>query len=244
MNVELVTVSSRIPDKKKTPYYFLDLYLESLNRFAIVPTILGNGEPWNGLMSKGFAYRKWLRAKPDKSQRVLLTDAWDIVWIAHPHGINDRCVEIYGDDAVVFNAEKGCWPRADLAEHFPDTGTPWRYLNSGFICGRIDKILAIFEAMDLESIGVDHVRPDGTKSEPNDQGEFQRMFVAQPVKMVVDGRCELAQTFSACAVDEFDFSNGKILNKATGTYPGCAHCNGPKEPFMSIIKQTLNLRGQ
>lgn len=239
---EVVCVSSRIPDRVRTPYYRFDLFLESLKRFAVVPTILGNGAIWSGLMSKPRLYRKWLREKQNQSDRLLVCDAWDVLFSDHPHGISDLCRAIYGDDAVVFNGEKGCWPRSDLAEHFPDTGTPWRYLNSGVICGRAENILAILEAMDLEAIGVDHKRPDGTKSEPNDQGEFQRMFVAQPVKMVVDGRCELAQTYSACVPEEFEFANGKILNKVTMTYPGVHHCNGgSKEMFTETIRRTIGL---
>lgn len=237
-DTQVVTVANRWP---RESYYRMDVFVESLRRFAEPPTILGMGEPWSGLMTKPFHYRKWLREKRNTRPRIIVSDSFDVIFAAHPHGIGDRCAELFGD-AIVFNGEKGCWPRADLAEHFPDVGTPWRYLNSGFMCGPAEKILELLESMDLESVGVDHVRKDGTKSEPNDQGEFQKAFVAQPVKMVVDGRCQVAQTFSACTLDEFDFSSGRILNKLTGTYPGVLHGNGnSKELIVPTIMQTLNL---
>lgn len=237
MNAEVVTVSSRIP---KESYYRYDVFLESLRRFAMVPTVLGMNEPWRGLMTKPLLYRKWLRDGSNTSDRIIITDAWDIVFAAHPHGVGDVCAGLFGD-AVVFNAERACWPRADLAGHFQETGSPWRYLNSGFICGPADRILAMLEAMNLEQIGVDHRRADGSRSEPNDQGEFQKLFTLQPVPMMVDGMCRLAQTFSGCTLDEFDFSGGRVQNKLTGTFPGVLHANGQKEIMLPKIIEALNL---
>lgn len=237
MNAQVVSYWDRVPTQ---PYYHLGAYIESLRRFAEVPVNILEGLPWRGLTTKPFALRDWLRAGKNKSDRLIVTDSFDILFAKHPHGIGDRCAEYYGD-AVVFNGEKGCWPRADLAEHFPDQGTPWRYLNSGFMCGTADRILALLESMDLESVGVDRVE-GGKKIEPNDQGEFQAAFVKQPVPMVVDAKCLVSQTLSACSLDEFDFSDGKVLNKATGTYPGCLHTNGSaKELIGPTIRKTLNL---
>lgn len=238
MNAEVVTVANRVP---KEPYYHYGAFIESLRRFGEVPTVLGMNAEWKGLMTKPFRYRDWLRAGMNKSDRLIICDAFDIIFAAHPHGIGDRCAELFGD-AVVFNAEKGCWPRADLAEHFPDPGTPWRYLNSGFICGPANQILAMFEAMNMDAIGVDHKRADGTKSEPNDQGEIQALFVKQPVKMVVDGKCQLSQTFSACVPEEFDFSGNPVKNLVTGTFPGVWHFNGDsKNKIMPMAMKKLNL---
>jgi hypothetical protein len=48
--------------------------------------------------------------------------------------------------------------------------------------------------MNLEEIGLDRPNPSGEgRIEPNEQGEFQKAFVAQPVPMIVDGKCEVAQ---------------------------------------------------
>lgn len=234
MNAEVVCVSSRVPQE---PYYRLDAFLESLRRFAEVPTNIGEGQPWRGLMTKPYLLREWLRAGKNRSDRLIVCDAWDIVFSKHPHGIGDRCAETWGD-AIVFNGEKGCWPRGDLAGSFPDDGSPWRYLNSGFMCGPADRILALVEAMDIESIGFD---PPGGPY-PNDQGEYQRLFAAQPVPMVVDTQCQVAQTGSACAVEEFDFSCHDMRNLVTGTEPGVWHFNGDaKNNLMPLVFARLGL---
>jgi len=221
LNAQVVTVCSH---NRPELYYRPDSFIESLARFAEKPTILGSTTPFMGLMTKAFLYRDWLRAGNNTSDRLILCDAFDILFLAHPHGIGDRCQEWFGD-AVVFNGEKSLWPCGHLADDFPDTG-PYRYLNSGFICGPADKILAMFESMDLESIGVDRANPDGSRTEPNDQGEIQKIFGKQPVKMVVDGTARLAMTFSATEPSDFELRDRVLHNRLTGTTPGVAHFNG------------------
>jgi hypothetical protein len=223
MNAQVVTVSSRIPTE---PYYRPDAFIASLARFAETPTILGADTPWQGLMTKPFLYRDWLRAGNNTSDRLILCDAWDILFLAHPHGIGDRCVEWFGEDTVVTNGERNIWPRGDLADAFPDTG-PWRYLNSGFMCGSAAQILALLESMDLESVGVDRRNADDTDwIYPNDQGEFQVAYTKQAVPMVVDGSCKLAMTFSATGQDDYELRDRVLHNKLTGTTPGVGHFNG------------------
>lgn len=237
MNAEVVCVSSRVPTE---PYYHFREFLASLRVFAEVPTVLGENEPWRGLMTKPYLLRDWLRLGRNRSDRLIVCDAWDILFAKHPHGIGDRCAEWFGD-AIVFNGEKGCWPREDLRDAFPDDGSPFRFLNSGFFCGPADRILALLEAMPIEAIGFD---PPGGPY-PNDQGEYQALFAQQAqhgVEMVVDTQCRLAQTLSACEPYEFDFSGPEILNQHTGTAPGVFHCNGgSKEGFMPLLLGKLGL---
>ena len=235
----VITVSSHVPTQ---PYYHYGKFLASLKKFGVEPIVLGADKKWEGLMTKAFLYRAWLRAlaMTGSSERVILCDAWDIVFAEHPDTIDTACNKVYGD-AVVFNGEKACWPRGDLSDTFPDQGYPWRYLNCGFICGPASSILTMLEAMNLESIGVDRVE-NGKKIEPNDQGEFQALFSKQPVKMVVDAKCVAAQTLSACTVDEFDFTTEFITNKVTGTMPGVFHANGSsKELLLPAILAKLGL---
>lgn len=233
MNAEVVTVCSRVPHE---PYYHYDVFLNSLKRFAETPTVLGMNGEWRGLMTKPYLLRNWLRAGGNRSDRLIVCDAFDIVFLKHPHGIGDGCANMFGD-AVVFNGEKGCWPREDLKGHF--TGqSPWKYLNSGFMCGPADKILELLEAMDVESIGFD---PPGGPY-PNDQGEYQALYAHQPVRMVVDDQCELAQTGSACELSEFKLTDKGMQNRVTGTYPGVFHANGDaKNKILPAIIEWMGL---
>ena len=110
----VVTVSSRFPTE---PYYRYDVFLKSLDKLGVTPVVLGMNEPWHGLMTKPNHFRSWLRAS-SPAPRVIICDSWDIAFAEHPDSINQRCEDLFGD-AVVFNGEKGCWPRAELADKFP-----------------------------------------------------------------------------------------------------------------------------
>lgn len=240
MNASTLTVHSRDP-RPFEHYYKPAIYKKSLERLGVQPVILAYGSDFQGLMHKPWFYREWIRANPS-ADWLVITDCWDVIFTEHPQSLAERCRALYGD-AVTFNCEKALWPRADLAEHFPDTGTPWRYLNSGFMCGPAERILALLEAMNIESIGFDRPNPNGgARIEPNDQGHFQELFVRQPVPMVLDGKCEIAQSFSGCGADEFEFSASGVKNKVTGTSPGALHTNGgSKNDIGPIIIQHLRL---
>lgn len=238
MNTEIVTVSSRWP---KESYYRYDVFLKSLEKLGVTPTVLGMDKPWHGLMTKPNHFRSWLRSGKNTTERIIVCDSWDIVFAEHPDSIGERCKHLCGETSVVFNGEKGCWPRADLADKFFDDGSPWRYLNSGFMCGPSAQILKLLESMDLERIGVDRTE-NGVKIEPNDQGEFQYAYTLQPVPIVVDTQCHMAQTLSACTLDEFDLSGERIRNKITGNHPGVFHFNGgSKNDLMPAFMKKLGL---
>ena len=46
---------------------------------------------------------------------------------------------------MVFSAEASCWPDKNLAEHFPEVDTPYRFLNSGSYIGRAGSLLELFK---------------------------------------------------------------------------------------------------
>lgn len=236
MNVQVVCVSSRVPQES---YYFFRECIESFRRFGETPVILGEGQPFRGLMEKPNLYRDWIRAGNATSDRLMLVDAWDIIAIKHPHGLGDRLEEF--DCDILMNAERSCFPRGDLADQFHDPGTPWKYPNSGFIMGYTEAILTLLESMDLESIGFDRVNEDGTRTEPNDQEHFTLAYLKQPVRMKLDTNCEIAQTLSGSEMENFKFNELGVLNRITGTYPGIIHGNGSKEHIFPAILRHMNL---
>jgi len=240
MPTTLCTVHSRDP-RDFEDYYHPATYFASLKRLGVEAVVLGYNEWWEGLMTKAFRYRDWLKTRP-ADERVILTDCWDVILTKHPDIIGDECAKLFGD-AIVFNGERGCWPRGDLAEHFPDGGTPWRYLNCGVMCGPAGQILKMFESMNLEAIGLDRPNPNGgSRIEPNDQGEIQAAFVKQPVPMVVDTGCKVFQCFSGCEASEFAGSGRGVTNKLTQTQPGVLHFNGnSKNLIMPDVVKAMGL---
>lgn len=217
MSVQVVTVMHG--DHGLPSYYRPDLFLASLRRFGFEPIVLGLGQPWVGLMTKPMRVRDWLRSEAPKAERVIYCDAFDVLFAAHPDEVDAVCRAEFGD-ALVFNAERACWPFAEWAKHFPDDGSPWRYLNGGVMCGPTEHLRTVIESIDAQPD--DHSRG----FYPNDQVPYQRAFIDQIVPCRVDTRCVAFQCLSASSMDEFDLSGARPINLVTGTRPGIIHANG------------------
>lgn len=237
---EVVGVANRVPDRKAEPYYYFESFVESLRRFDAAPSVIGLGEPWGGLMTIPRRVRQWLRAGMCRCEILIFSNCFDVVFTAPPDEVAVRWKYIHGDDVVTFNAEKGLFPRGDLAHAFPDLGSPWRYLNSGLYIGRPERILAMLDMMNLDDITDDHpaqspLHGDGQVN-TNDQGWFQFLFAAardSPVQLDLDVHCDVFQSFSACTFEEFDLSQkDKIVNRVTGTSPLVLHLNGASKNEM------------
>lgn len=235
MSVQVVTVTSRIPDRTREPYYRYQLWHDSLTYHGCEPVVLGMGEHWGGLMTKPRRLRDWLRSGACTADTLIVTDSYDVVFTASPDKVVDRYEQVWPHFPIVFNAEKGLFPRGELASRFDaatfdflrdDNGMAWRYLNSGFYIGQPAHILTLLEAMWLDDIHDDYRKPDGSWVHPNDQGWYQTLFCAQPVPMVLDYRADVVQCCSACSLQEYDLTGERIRNVVTGTKPLVWHFNG------------------
>jgi len=178
-------------------------------------------------MTKPREYRNFLRSCDKKRfKRVIMCDAWDIIFAVHPDEVWEKYQEFA--PAVLFNAERNCFPRVDLADHplFPDEGTPWRYLNSGFYMGEREAVLEILESMDLDKIPDDTRKEDGSWFNPNDQEYFTLAFLDQPVPMKLDTQTAVVIAAHTSRLMEFDLSGDHIVNRLSGKAPGVFHFNG------------------
>jgi hypothetical protein len=232
MKSEVITVSSYDP---KPAYYRPNAFRASLAKFGVAPVNLGEGEAWNGLMTKPRLYRKFLREGRQQGDVLIVCDAWDVFFQAHPDELVDVYLHEWQNGTMVFNAERNCFPcsepvkaRFDELAEFFWVKTPWRYLNSGFLVGRPTQILQLLESMDLDSIPDDYQRPDGSWFNPNDQEQFQLAFARTDtvLSMELDYDTELCLAAHGSTMDELDFSGPRIKNKITGSTPLALHCNG------------------
>ncbi len=242
---EVVGVCNQWPDRSRTPYYNHEAWLESLRRFDAAPSVIGLGELWDGLIAIPRHVRKWLRTGACKSKYLIFSNVFDVIFTAHPDEVAERwgC----GDD-VRFNCEKDLFPESKLAPKFPDTGSPWRYLNSGLYIGKPEAILAMLDAMWLDQICGDHIAGDDLHGTPGswvhvvDQNWFQLLYAAQPVPITLDTKCELFQCFSRSTWDEFDLTGDGVKNKATGETPLVLHCNGgAKNEMLPVLCKKFGL---
>lgn len=228
---QVVAVANRIPNREREPYYNYGAWIESLAKFGITPTVLGMDQYFKGLICIPRYMRMWLRSGACTAEYLIFSNAFDVLFIAHPDEVADRWLKMYDGNDVMFNCEKHLFPGTWLADRFPDTGSPWRYLNSGLYIGKPATILAMLEAMWLDEICDDYKAEDELhgKRQVNvvDQHWFHLMYAVQPVPITLDTDCHCFQSLSACSWDEFDISQpGKVVNKVTGATPLVLHCNG------------------
>lgn len=237
MTYQIVTVSDRRPTEW---YYLYDHFFASLGE--ITPLVLTPElvrMRFNGLGSKPRFLYKAIKSGLVGASHMIFTDSWDMVLTTIPDEIMTRYVSF--NSPIVISSEKNCFPDDLKAEYDKlDAPTPYKYLNSGFIVGETDAILAVLESMDLPNQPEDHRRPDGTNFHLNDQKLWLEEFIKQPVPMTLDYYQALSQTLHDANIDEFDFSEPRIRNKITNSYPCAFHFNGSSKDNLLLRTPILN----
>jgi hypothetical protein len=234
----IVTVCNRRPTES---YYCLDEFIKSLDNEPI--TVIGTQpKEYGGLGSKPRLLFHAIKNNAFDSKYLVFCDCFDLVFATSVEHLVRKYKEF--NAPVVISAEKNCFP-ADLKDQFDERhkgSSPYKYLNSGMIVGEIDAILAILQSMDAPNIPNDYW--DGGKMiNPNDQEYYQREYLKQPVEIVLDTEQILCNTLHQVELDELDFSEEKIANKITRSYPCSFHLNGGAKtgPCREPILKHLNL---
>lgn len=215
---------------------------EALNRFKdschknnIPYKILGLGQEWTGgpaengvLLQPGGAQKinllkEDLKTYPDLGNHIIMfTDSYDVLFNDGPKNIVKKFREM--KSAVVFSAEKTCWPDENLKDKYPMTMSPYRFLNSGGFIGYGDHISEIINKVE---VGNDY----------DDQLYYTERFfesLEDGKNIKLDHQQDLFQTMGD-AVNDIKIVDGKIYNKETNTYPLIVHANGG-----SYVKEALN----
>jgi len=234
--IPVYIVSSHKPKEK---YYCYDQFFSTLNKYGCRPFNLGTKNNYKGLISKPKILLGHLLGLKKRPEYMIFADCWDIVFLDSVQEIFERYKNFSCD--IVFNAERNLFPRGDLLSLYPETGTPYRFLNSGFMIGKTDAMIELLKFMKLDQIPDDYRKPDGSWHHENDQAYFLEAFTKQPVSMKLDVRCEIAQTLHDEPLSSFDFSGTKVKNILTGTFPIVWHANGGGKtgPVMSKILERI-----
>lgn len=171
---------------------------------------------WKGFGTKILAVRDYILKHPE-IQRFIFCDAYDVV-----------CLAMGGTlplDSIVFSAEKNCWPVPDLSIDYPETTTPYKYLNSGLYYAPRDEFLALF----------DWETPEYTT---DDQLWATRQFLYNPNSNIkIDSYCINFQSYSFIEEGEFSYENNRLLNNKTNNKPFWAHGNGTTD--MTLIYELV-----
>lgn len=235
MSFEIITVTNRKPT---APYYCYDEFHSSLLKHGVCANVLGFDEPWGGLMTKPKTLLKNLKSRHAASlpDCIMAVDSWDLVFTQSPRRLYDEWADL--GRPWMAGAERNLFPPAEESR-WPKCGSSYRFLNSGFIISTPDEMIAVLESMDLDNApndGEDHADPH-----PNDQEYYQRAFLKQPVPMRLDTDTRFVWNLHGVDLSNFEFGEGIIRNRETGTAPYCIHFNGnskdtPPEMRPMILK--------
>ncbi len=228
----IVAISNRIPQQE---YYTWAACFESFKRQGEEIMLLGMDGSYNGSLIERPRYmHRILKEGLIKTKKIIYMDCWDLF-------LGGTVAEIFEKHTanncdITISAERNCFP-IDYKEEFdklaPDN-TTYKYLNCGVIVGETEALLTILEDMDAPNLPVD-VPPHY----PNEQIEYQKSFLKQPVKMVLDYSQDITWCLHDVNVSELGYSREVIYNNETQKFPSIIHLNGGAKTQFGIRETTL-----
>ena len=209
MEVHIATVSTN-----KT--IGLDNFLCSLSQNGYQNVhIVGQGEKWINPGWKILKYLELLRKINSSNRLFCLVDSNDLFFVRGPNAL----IEAYqkcGSD-VIISAERN--PTVEgSTEFFSKVNSPFRYPNSGMLCGTGDALISILEkCLDTD----------------NDQTELTLKLMRGEIEMGLDTKGQIAATIPFATADwkfnDFDLwkiQDGVVKSKIFNTMPVIVHFPG------------------
>jgi len=111
---------------------------QSAKKYGVEVVNIGKDHPWRdpmeGLagMPKIQLVNEYLATAPDDAI-ILYLDGYDTFFADTPLNVLERYQQMGAD--IVFGAENECWPDKNTDDKWSDTGTKYKYLNSGCYIG-------------------------------------------------------------------------------------------------------------
>lgn len=164
---------------------------------------------WKGFGTKLLETRQYLIDNPDITH-FFFADAYDVIVL----GSMEEALSKLDTDKITFSTEKNCWPIPDLADKYPECSTIYKFLNSGLYFAPRDKFLELFD-WDMPEYTTD-----------DQLWATQQFLLNDDSGIVLDTECEVFQSYSFIAEDEYSYQDGRVRNVNTGSLPVLFHGNG------------------
>lgn len=162
---------------------------------------------------------------------VLFSDAYDVYYSGNKSTIIERFNKM--NKPVVFGGEQCCYPDDSKSCLYPDTNSPFRYLNSGLFIGRVH---ALRECMK------EYIYDD----DENDQLWWTNKFLERQDLIELDYTNQLFMNCVWLNKDDLIINEDKVVfSFAKEITPQLIHGNGPSkeliEPLLDYAKNKFNL---
>lgn len=171
--------------------------------------------------------RDWCLNNRGSCTHILYTDAWDTVAFAGPEEVEAKWLNYPEYGKMLISAEKACYPHPSRAKDYPQTNTPWKYVNGGGWMVELEYFLQLCEKEKLSP-------------HSHDQVWLMDSFLNNQDEIKVDNNCEIFQTIAFShkeewvmnIKDEFCLRDGefkgelRFQNIGTQSFPVFFHGNG------------------
>jgi len=184
---------------------------------GIYPKNLGETAEWKGgdMTTPGGGTKVRLlkeylaRSELNDWDVILFTDAYDVFYVEDLQTITKRYIGF--NKKVIFSAERYCYPDNNLVQKYPQSDTPYRFLNSGTFIGQVGELKKII------GDGIDH--------SDDDQLFYTQQFLSDNFDIALDYEGYIFQTHEP----QVTKVNDQIYNPLTRCYGCIYHGNGGEE---------------
>lgn len=193
--------------------------LESAALHGLSIQNLATGSEWHGLQDKLIAMKAKIESLPDDDVCCFI-DAYDVIVNTN----ETRLLEAfnhYGAE-ILFGAETQLDPPIVPRSEYPESMSPFRFLNSGVYIGRVAALKRMFAWGDFLGL--------------NDQEYANRYFLAKREEhtLKLDGCCFMVLNMWTVPWNRLEFRDGYIMFNEIDVFPCFVHFNGLS--FLDFIR--------
>lgn len=196
--------------------------------------VLGLHQKWRFPRDKLEAVKKYLEQHQLKHSKkiILFVDGYDTFFAPHPQNILRKFKAFH--KPLVLSAEMGCWPLYTPAcihkDSYPQSPTPFRYVNSGTYMGYASAIYKMLERVLREY-----------PQEKDDQYLLHHYFLENQDKVALDYHQAIFALLYGTSLSDYRYhpETGAITQLKTHSTPVVFHGNGGpavKKMFLELHK--------
>lgn len=206
------------------------MILGSAARFNIpIQVYCETGKAWNFYENKIVKFGVFINNLRNDYTHILFTDAADSFFLADIDEIRAK-YKMLGSPKLLVSGEKGCHPFGERENEFPESSSPFRFLNLGGFIGEIPHVLDCLSTCK----GYSHLKT-------NDQGHWMMGYLEGKIKLDIDYNCQIFQTMTGVEPSEYRFGKERFKNIVTGSAPSIIHFNGGKdERVINLMNDVYN----
>lgn len=157
--------------------------------------------------------RDWCNKYTGDCTHIVYVDAFDNVAFAGPAEVISKFPD---GIKMLISGEKNCYPHPERASDYPESNTPWKYVNGGGWMVEIEYFKEL-------------CRKENLTDKSHDQVWLMDAYLRNHDTIAVDTSCRIFQTIAFSYPEEWHKEGGRFQNLGTQEFPVYFHGNGHTE---------------